>query len=238
MREYALRLGIDLGSTLSQPETELLAGAGVERQVDTGTILHRQDEPADCLHYLISGMVKTYQVHASGYESVIRIHLAGSFIGLSSLTSRGHWDATSVAQKPSRLIMISKPRFLRLLEENSSLSIKLVQLLVDRLSDLHFRIGELQTQSVEQRLAYALLSLSRADPNGNFENERVAISLTHEELAQLINTRRQTVTSVLRRFTELGYVSRSLRCIEVISPGGLQSCFAYNFEDGSEKRMS
>ena len=49
-----------------------------------------------------------------------------------------------------------------MLESNAKLCIKVIGLMTDRLSDLHFRIGELQTQSVEQRLAYALISLSRA----------------------------------------------------------------------------
>lgn len=238
MREYALRLGIDLGSTLSASEIKILADAGIKREVPAGTILHRQDDTANCLHYLISGKVKTFQIHASGQESLLRIHLAGSLIGLSSLTSRGHWDANSVALKSSQLIKLTKSRFLRLLEEHSALSIKLIGLLVDRLSDLHFRIGELQTQTVEQRLAYALLSLSRADPNKNENKERVKISLTHEELAQLINTRRQTVTSILRRFADLGFVTRSIRCIEVMSTFGLQSLLQNEFNADLEKLAS
>ncbi len=230
MREYALRLGMDLASTLSKAETEVLAQAGTERWVPPGTILQRQDDPANYLNYLRSGMVKTCQVHASGYETVLRIHLAGSLIGVSSLNSRGHLDATSVTLKASRLITLSKPRFLRLLEKHPGLCIKLVGLLADRLSDLHFRIGELQGQPVEQRLAYALISLSRAAPDDKNKSRRTGISLTHEELAQLINTRRQTVTSTLRRFAELGYVSRSLRCIEVVSPKGLRRLFDQNLD--------
>jgi CRP-like cAMP-binding protein len=231
MREYALRLGIDLGSTLSKAEAEILASVGVERCVDGGTELHRQDDPANCLHYLIAGAVKTFQTHADGQESVLRIHLPGSLIGLSSLTSCGHWDAHSVAIKPSRLIKLSKPCFIRLLENNSSLSIKLIRLLVDRLSDLHFRIGELQAQTVEQRLAYALLSLSRADPHKAAPTERAGIFLTHEELAQLINTRRQTVTSALRRFSKLGLIAQSNRCIAVMSPIGLKRLFEEQHDD-------
>lgn len=231
MREYALRLGLDLGSTLSRAEAEMLASFGNEKIVDSGTILHRQDDAANCLHYLISGAVKTFQIHAGGQESVLRIHLPGSLIGLSSLTSRGHWDATSVAIKPSQLIKLTKPRFLRLLEDNSSLSIKLIRLLVDRLSDLHFRVGELQTQTVEQRLAHALLSLSRPDPSRQQSGDRVGIVLTHEELAQLINTRRQTVTSTLKRFSDEGLISRSSRCIDVLSPSGLQMLFRNESDD-------
>jgi CRP-like cAMP-binding protein len=225
MREYALRLGIDLGSSLSPAETKLLATVGTDRYVDTDTIILQQDDPADCIHCLISGTVKTFHTHASGDESVLRIHLPGSIIGLSCLTSRGRWDATSVALKPSHLLNLSKASFLKLLEENSSLGIKLVRLLVDRLSDLHFRIGELQTQTVEQRLAYALLSLSRSDPNKDAPHGRVGIFLTHEELAQLINTRRQTVTSSLRRFAEMGLIKRSARSIDVTSPAGLKKLF-------------
>lgn len=225
MREYALRLGIDLGSSLSPAETRLIAGAGTERYVDSETIILRQDDPADCIHYLLSGTVKTFQTHASGQESVLRIHLPGSIIGLSCLTSRGVWDATSIALKPSHLLKLTKTSFLKLLEGNPSLGIKLLRLVVDRLSDLHFRIGELQTQTVEQRLAYALLSLSRNDPNKADSRERTGIFLTHEELAQMINTRRQTVTSTLRRFAEMGLIKRSARSIDVISPAGLVKLF-------------
>lgn len=225
MREYGLRLGIDLGSTLSKAEAEMLASFGTDTSVECGTILHRQADSANCLHYLISGAVKTFQSHADGQESVLRIHLNGSLIGLSCLTSRGHWDATSVAIKPSRLIKLTKPRFLSLLEDNSSLGIKLIRLLVDRLSDLHYRVGELQTQTVEQRLAHALLSLSRPDPDRQDSGARVGVMLTHEELAQLINTRRQTVTSALKRFSDEGLISRSTRCIDVLSPSGLQMLF-------------
>lgn len=225
MREYALRLGIDLDSSLSAAETNLLANVGTHRYVAGDTVILRQDDPADCIHCLVSGTVKTFQTHASGHETVLRIHLPGSIIGLSCLTSRGHWDATSVTLTPSHLLKLSKTAFLKLLEENSSLGIKLVRLLLDRLSDLHFRIGELQAQTVEQRLAYALLSLSRKDPNIDGRHERVGIVLTHEELAQLINTRRQTVTSSLRRFAALGLIRRSARPIDVISPEGLRKLF-------------
>jgi len=225
MREYALRLGIDLGSSLSEEEAKLLASVGTERFIDSDIVILRQDDPADCIHYLLSGTVKTFQTHACGQETVLRIHLPGSIIGLSCLTSRGHWDASSITLKPSRLLRLSKTSFLKLLEEHSSLGIKLLRLVVDRLSDLHFRIGELQTQTVEQRLAYALLSLSRGDPNKSASQKRVGISLTHEELAQLINTRRQTVTSTLARFAESGFIARSSRSIDVISPAGLQRLF-------------
>lgn len=221
MREYALRLGIDLGSTLSQSEVAAICDIGKERLLDPGSILARQDEPANLLHLLQSGAVKTYQTHTDGRESVLRIHLTGSIIGLSSLTSSRRWDATSVAMKPCKAIAFSTKAFTGLLEHNPKLGLKLVRLLVDRLSDLHFRIGELQSQTVEQRLAYVLLSLSRPDPNQPNCPPEVAISLTHEELAQMINTRRQTVTSILTRFAHDDLLVSSNRLVRILDREGL-----------------
>lgn len=215
MREYALRSGIGLGSVLSAREVGIIRSAGVERRFDTGGVLQRQDEPSNIVHLLLSGSIKTYLIHADGQESVLRIHLAGSLIGLSALSSRGCCDASSVALCPSTASCISRADFMRMLETHPELGIKLVHLLVDRLSDLHFRITELQTQSVEHRLAQALLSLSRPDPDMG-ERAASCISLTHEELAQLINSRRQTVTAILGRFAQAGLIERSARRIDVV----------------------
>ena len=222
MREYALRLGIDLGSSLSQSEIAALCDAGTKTSLPRGCVLARQDEPATCLHYLTAGSVKTYQTHASGRETVLRLHLPGSIIGLSSLTSRGHWDASSVALEPSKAVCIPKARFIALLRDDPSLSLELVRLLVDRLSDLHFRLGDLQAQTVHHRLAYVLLSLSRADPSDLDAARQTEISLTHEELSQMINSRRQTVTSVIREFADAGWIGRANRRIKVLRPEGLK----------------
>lgn len=224
MREYALRSGIGLGPVLSAREIALIRGAGVERRFDTGSLLQQQDEPSNTLHLLLSGSVKTYLIHTDGLESVLRIHLAGSLIGLSALSSRGCCDASSVALCPSTASCIRRADFLRLVETHPELGIKLMHLLVDRLSDLHFRMTELQTRSVEHRLAYALLSLSRPDPHADGAAGN-RISLTHEELAQLINTRRQTVTTILGRFAQAGLIERSVRCIDVVdAPALAQRC--------------
>jgi len=224
MREYALRSGIDLGSVLSPHEVAIIRGAGVERHFVPGDTLQQQDEPVSHLHLLLSGRVKTYLIHTDGQESVLRIHLAGSLIGLSALTSRRRCDASSITLCRSTASCIKRADFVRLLEKHPELGIKLVHLLVDRLSDLHFRITELQARSVEHRLAHALLSLSRPDPDTDVP-ARGFVSLTHEELAQLINTRRQTVTAILGRFAQAGWIARSSRRIDVVDASALaQRC--------------
>ena len=233
MREYALRLSLNLDSSLTREEFAKLCRIGKPKAFAPGSQLAVQDETVNALHLIQTGAVKTYQTHANGNESLLRIHLAGSIIGLSSLSSRRRCDATSVTLTPTQAVRIPINALVELLEQDPGMSMKLIRLLIDRLSDLHFRIGELQTLTVEQRLAYVLLSLSRPDPNEPAIASREPISLTHEELAQMINSRRQTVTSTLTKFSNEGLLVCSNRTVKLLDCIGLEK----KLGDCLEKRV-
>lgn len=96
-----------------------------------------------------------------------------------------------------------------------------IQLLLERMCDFHHRVGELLSQSVEQRLSKALLALSQPEHGDGADAVGETVMLTHEQLAHLLNTRRPTVTAALSRFTEAGLVARSGRGIIVADRGGL-----------------
>lgn len=217
MRESALRLGIELASTFSDEDVSAIRLIGHEDELQAGRVLATQDEPATHIHILLSGVVKTYQTNAAGQETVFRIHTSGSIIGLSTLTSSQRWDATSVAMQPCRTIVVASPAFVTLLETRPDLGLKLLHLLVDRLSDMHYRIGEFLHQTVEQRMAQLLLALSRPAS----KRASASVLLTHEELAQMIHSRRQTVTSTLSKFSRLGYVETAQRSLRILDREGL-----------------
>jgi CRP-like cAMP-binding protein len=67
---------------------------------------------------------------------------------------------------------------------------------------------------VEQRLSQALLALSAPDIN-NISEKEPEIPLTHEELAQIINTRRPTVSHILSKLADLNLVNQSGRTLQV-----------------------
>lgn len=90
------------------------------------------------------------------------------------------------------------------------------------MSDFHMRVGEISAHRVEQRLARALLSLSRPDTEIGAQGKGGSILLTHEELAQMINSRRQTVTAALSRFVEAGLVSHENRHLVITDRLGLR----------------
>jgi CRP-like cAMP-binding protein len=75
---------------------------------------------------------------------------------------------------------------------------------------------------VEYRLAVALLAISAPDPSLHADPTSQSIPLTHEELAQLIGSRRPTVSTILVRFRKEGLIARSGRGTRIDDRGGLE----------------
>ncbi|SFN77301.1 transcriptional regulator, Crp/Fnr family [Roseovarius lutimaris] len=221
MCEYTLNPENSLGPVLSPSDITAIAAIGREAVFEAGDPIVEQHETAAQIHILMSGLVKTSYVNAAGGETVIRIHLKGSIIGLSTLTSLRHFDATSRAMRLSRTIMVPTSAFLSLLEVRPSLSVALIRLLVGRLSDMHFRIGELQHQTVERRLIHLLVALSSPNSSTPRPLKRTLIPFTHEELAQMIQSRRPTVTATLARLADRQLVQTLRRSLVVIDRAAL-----------------
>lgn len=220
MREYNLNIGLTLDSALLPDQINQLVKIGVCRNLPMGEFLYHQGDAAHYLYLLLEGRIKTFMVNSGGQEALLRIHLPGSLLGLTTLTTNRTRDANATAIDASKMIAIRREDLQHLVRLDPDLGICLIQLLVDRLSDFHMRVGELSANSVEQRLARGLLSLSRPDTQAA-DIKSGAILFTHEELAQLINSRRQTVTAVLSRFAQAGFISNEGRRIVITNREGL-----------------
>jgi CRP-like cAMP-binding protein len=221
MREYSLNADLSLESALTQQQSRTLALAGTSRTLGRCEVIYRQGDTACIVYLLRRGLVKSFMVNSAGQEALLRIHLPGSLLGLTALTSHRLRDASSIAIEPSQLTAIKREDLLRILKTDAELGVRIIQLVLDRMSDFHMRVGELAANRVEQRLARALLSLGRPDTEIGAEARRGVIPLTHEELAQLINSRRQTVTAVLSRFVQMGLISRENRHVVITDRAGL-----------------
>lgn len=221
MREYSIGIAQGLGPSLPPEQIARLAGAGREIRFEKHEIIYRQGERAAHIYLLTSGRTNTFLVNSNGQESLLRIHLPGSVMGLTALASRPVRDASAVAVEASEAMEVARDSLLALLCSDPGLGEYFIKLLLDRMSDFHYRVGELLSQTVEQRLSTALIALSQPDssPDQNVGTETVM--LTHEQLAHLLNTRRPTVSTILGRFAEAGLISKSGRGIVVTDHDGL-----------------
>lgn len=221
MREYSIGTQLDIGPGMTRECRDWIAAAGMEMTLRKGALIYRQGEPAETVYLLRSGQAKSVLTNASGNACLLRLHLPSSLLGLTALASTAIRDAEAVAITDVSLVSVPRARFQGLLRARPELAAYVIQLLVDRMSDFHHRVGDFFAQNVEQRLASALLSLSRPDPEHEASGGRRPVHLTHNELANLLNARRPTVTSILNRFLVHRLIAKEGRKIVVLDPDRL-----------------
>lgn len=225
MREYSIGISQGLDPVLPPEQIERLTAAGRPARFEKDAFLYRQGERAEKIYLLVSGRANTFLVSANGQESLLRIHLPGSLMGLTALATTPIRDASAIAVEPCEAVALDRKNLQGLLQSDPTLGNYFIRLLLDRMSDFHYRVGELLSQSVEQRLSKALLALSQPDSvEGGAEGVRdvaETIALTHEQLAHLLNTRRPTVSAALGRLAEAGLIAKSGGGIAVIDRDGL-----------------
>ncbi|MEM1306572.1 MAG: Crp/Fnr family transcriptional regulator [Pseudomonadota bacterium] len=223
MREYAIGTEIDIGSGLAAATRVRLERAGYPVAVAAGEAIYRQGETAETVYVLQRGRAKSVLIRPSGEATLLRIHLPSSFLGLTALSERRMRDADAIAMNATELICVSASALHDAMEQDAELARHIVRTLVDRMSDFHHRVAGLSDASVRQRLARALVSLSRGDPvdpqpSAVARNSATPIALTHQELADLVGARRPTVSTELRVLERDGLVARGPDGLVVVAP--------------------
>jgi len=221
MRELSIGIIDDLTPSLAPAQVEQLCKVGTRISFARNEVIYRQGEPAQHIFLLLDGEAQSTLLNFAGNETLLRIHLPGSILGLTALASVPWRDATAKAIQSSVLTKVSTEHVRELILHDPGLGLSLIHLLVDRMRDFHFRVGDLQALSVEQRLARVLLAVSRREREAETGDQRPQIHLTHEELAQLVGSRRQTITGILGRFMQAGYISKAGRRLYIEDVGGL-----------------
>lgn len=214
--------GIDLEQDLDGSYMSKLSSLGTSRDFSPNEHLYRQGDPASHVFILVEGSVKSTSTHAHGFETLLKIHGPGSLLGLSALRPNGLRDANGIAIDEIRTICFSRRLFQDILESDGALGVRLVRVLLKRQQQLHERIRAMLGSSVEQRLAGVLLQLSAEVWAKSASNASTEISITHEDLASLVISRRQYVTQILRAFASSGLIVTKRKRVRILDREGLR----------------
>jgi len=172
----------------------------------TGAIIFMEGQPARGIYILCQGRVKLQTTNSDGRTLILKIAQPGEGLGLSSTITGKPYETTAEILQPAQLAYISRTDFLKFMMEHPDACLHFVEHLgrdCHAAYELVRSIG--LSESVSERLARFLLEWSA---NGTVSNGvvRVKLALTHQEMAQLIGTSRETVTRTLSEFKKQGII--------------------------------
>ena len=149
---------------------------------------------------LCQGQAKLSTTSVDGKTLILRIAKAGEVLGLDAVVTGKPYDLTAETMEPCQLSFVDRNDFLRFLREHSDACLRAAQLVSRDLQDAHDAARLIGwSHSVSGRLAKLLLA-SVTDSRAKNGVVRTRLTMTHEDIAQLTGTTRETITRTLSEF--------------------------------------
>jgi CRP/FNR family transcriptional regulator len=165
-----------------------------------GTMLFLEDQPAEGVYVLCSGRAKLSAYSEDGRSLIVRIAEPGELLGLSAVAAGISYEASAQIITDCQVNFIRAKDFLNFLNKYSAAALNAIRELSLTYHRAHSQICSLGlSASVSDKLAKLLLEwYDRSGANGS--GAHIPMSYTHEEIAEMIGTSRETVTRLLKAF--------------------------------------
>lgn len=186
--------------------------------------LFTQGEDARCLYLICSGYLKLTAGRSDEREMIVRVAGPGSMLGLYAVLSHGEYEVSAESLTAAQLRPVERDRFLNFLRNHKEAQLRTVQCICQ---EYRFALQDAcriaLAETVAGRLGRLLLELAHQigeHVNGGY---RFPLLLTHEEMASMACTTRETVTRTLGQFRKDGSITIEDSVITVHQPERLQN---------------
>ena len=194
---------IPLFAAVSDDDLEAVASLLIERSFPKNKTIVEEGMPGDYMYVVREGRVKVTKLSGDGREKILEMLGAGSFFGELSLLDGAPRSASVKALTDTRILALSRSDFLGLLHRSPDLAMAVIQELTARLRQMDDQASSLSFQRVKERTQGLLVRLAREGAEGGL---RATPALTHQQIADMIGTSRETVTRVIKGLKQDGWL--------------------------------
>ena len=217
---------LPLFSGLSSRDLESLASLASEVRMDKGRSIFLEGGEAKGFYIAKSGLVKIFKLAPDGREQIIHIYGPGEPFAEVPVFEGGAYPANAVAIEESVLLFFPREAIRRLLTREPSLALAWLAVLAKKLRRFTIQLENLTLKESPQRLAAYLLDLSdRKDGS-----DAVELDMTKGHLAGLLGTAQETLSRILKKLPEAGYITVKGRRIDILDRAALEA-----LADGDER---
>lgn len=217
---------VDLFRHLAPRDAEGLAQAMAPRRFSQGELIVDRDTRPELVCVMRSGTVRLFHREREGRETTVDRLGTGQLFGVTGLLTTDAGGLLAEAETDVDVCVVEGRRFLDVVANWPQAMIELASRLGVRVREADEAIGRMTATGARARLAAVLLRLavdgSEAHPGGGLRLRGVP---RHAELATQIDATRETVTRMLARLEQDGYIRRFGRQIVVPDPERLAEDF-------------
>lgn len=202
---------------LNSADRAALAALATPHNVPRRGSIFTTGGPGKHVYFLESGKVKICQPSPSGSEIILWFCLPGEIFGLAEASHGGGRVVSAHACEESVVLALSQKDFFAFLGAHPEAVLLSMQALSSRLRVLGEMVVNLISDNANTRIAKLLLRLAANYGTRVDSYILLDVPLTHEEIANMVGTTRQTVTTVIGQFRRQGVLSTDNRHIQIES---------------------
>jgi CRP-like cAMP-binding protein len=186
-------------------------------------VIYLPGDRAQGVHFLASGRIKISKVTRDGKELTLAYRSEGDFFGEPCLLDGGPREEMAEAMDASTTVEITRELLDNLLKTDGTAAYKFARALIARRKDLETRVEQLIFKDVGAKLAELLLNLGHEHGISDERGLIVGLKITHQEMANLIGSTRETVSLTLSQFKRKGLIQTDGRRVILSDPEGLRA---------------
>ncbi len=190
--------------------------AKLDRQITmstcrAGRVFYGPQDHGQVLFLLKRGRVQLYRISPEGKKLVIAQLGPGAIFGEMSLVGQGMHSSFAQALEDCTLCVMSRGDAERMLLEKPRVALRFMEAMARRLQAAESQLEEIAFHSLPARLASLLLRLAGEQSSGTQVQ-----GYTHQDLAEMLGTYRETATQTLNQFKTRGWVQIERKRIHLL----------------------
>lgn len=191
-----------------------------------GAVLFVQSQPSRGVYFLSRGRIKLSVCARDGKTFILRVAEAGDAVGAGAAVCNRAYETSAETVEPCEISFIRQTDLLRLMRQYNEFAIRMAECLSREYNTTCREIfTRMLSESASGRLARLLVGW--LDKNGEAKVPgQMKFVLTHEEIAEMIGTSRETVTRLFTEFKRKHFIQRNGSTLIVRNRGALESMMA------------
>jgi len=184
-----------------------------------GNLIYNEGDHSNKIFLILKGVVKSHKMDENGKELITTLHKPDSFLGFTSFQENIPYQESATAVDEVEIAGISKNELKEILGKNQAVSLELMNVLSDHLSDVKEQLLQMAYSSVRKKTAQTIIQFAEA-LNKNPED---IIKISRNDLASVAGIATESLIRTLSEFKKRELIEIEGRNIRILDLDGLQS---------------
>ncbi|MEW7279817.1 response regulator [Aquimarina sp. 2201CG1-2-11] len=183
-----------------------------------GRLIYKEGDHSNKIYLILKGVIKSHKMDENGKELITALYKEDDFLGFTSFVDHIPYQESATAVEDCELAGVSKNSLREILEKSKNVSLELMELLTDNLSEIKEQLLQMAYSSVRKKTAQTILQFTEVLSKGPEES----IKISRNDLASVAGIATESLIRTLSSFKKDGLIEIEGRNIKILDIKGLR----------------